>query len=57
MTRWISGLLVASLALAAIAPAARAAVNVERSSSENPMVEVSRSVIYGGLAGLELDTG
>ena len=31
---------------------ARAAVNVERHGAENPMVEISRSILYGGLAGL-----
>jgi hypothetical protein len=31
---------------------AAAAVNVQRSGQENPMVEVARSVLYGGLAGL-----
>jgi hypothetical protein len=48
--RWV-------LVLALVAgwtPRAAAGVNVERKGSENPMVEVSRSVIYGGLAGLVL---
>jgi hypothetical protein len=40
-----------SAALAAPAPAA---VNVNRSGSENPMQEVAKSVIYGGAAGLIL---
>jgi len=31
---------------------ARAGVNVERQGAENPMVEVARSTIYGGVAGL-----
>jgi hypothetical protein len=46
-------LLVACLAMLAgsVAPAA-AAVNVERRSDENPMIEVARSTLYGGLAGL-----
>jgi drug/metabolite transporter (DMT)-like permease len=30
----------------------QAAVNVERHGAENPMVEISRSILYGGLAGL-----
>jgi hypothetical protein len=29
-----------------------AAVDVERHGAENPMVEISRSILYGGLAGL-----
>jgi hypothetical protein len=45
--------LVLFLCAAAPRPGA-AAVNVERSSSENPMVEVARSTIYGGLTGLLL---
>ena len=52
MKRPIGLLLVASLLGSILAPAAHAGVNVERTGSENPMVEVSRSVIYGGLAGL-----
>lgn len=35
-----------------VASPALAAVNVERTGSENPMVEVTRSILYGGLAGL-----
>ncbi len=34
------------------ARSAQAAVNVERQGSENPMIEVFKSTIYGGLAGL-----
>jgi hypothetical protein len=34
------------------ARSARAAVNIERQGSENPMIEVFKSTIYGGLAGL-----
>ncbi len=52
MKRFVTIAVAASLALGTVAPAARAAVNIERSSQENPVVEVSRSVIYGGLAGL-----
>jgi hypothetical protein len=37
------------------APAStRAAVNVNRSGSENPMQEIAKSTIYGGAAGLIL---
>lgn len=52
MKRWMSMLALACLLISMGAPAARAAVNVERNSAENPVVEISRSVIYGGLAGL-----
>jgi len=52
MKRYVTIALLVCLAASALAPAARAAVNIDRSSSENPVVEVSRSVIYGGLAGL-----
>ena len=42
-----------SLIAGAAAPV-RAAVNVERTGSENPMVEIARSTMYGGLTGLLL---
>jgi hypothetical protein len=45
-------LLVAVLASVVRSAPAHAAVNVERSGAENPMVEVARSTLYGGLAGL-----
>ncbi|HTO91690.1 MAG TPA: hypothetical protein VMJ70_11225 [Candidatus Sulfotelmatobacter sp.] len=49
MRRLISAALVA----VALGPnPARAAVNVERHGSENGMVEIARSTIYGALAGL-----
>ena len=54
MKRYRAALLAAGIAISAVAPDIRAAVNVERQSAENPVVEVSRSVIYGGLAGLVL---
>jgi F0F1-type ATP synthase assembly protein I len=47
-------LLVAAFAAAWCPAPARAAVNVERTGAENPMVEVARSTLYGGLAGLML---
>ena len=50
----VTVLLVAALACAAAPPPVHAAVNVERQGAENPMVEVARSTIYGGLAGLML---
>ena len=47
-------LLVAALVAASSPAPARAAVNVERHGAEKPMVEVARSTLYGGLAGLLL---
>ena len=49
--RALAAALVALLSLPN-APPALAEVNVERHSSENPMVEVARSTMYGALAGL-----
>lgn len=43
--------LAALLSLLSASPSA-AGVNVERRGSENPMVEVSRSTLYGALTGL-----
>ena len=45
-------LLILAALLAWPARPAAAAVNVERGSAENPMVEISRSILYGALAGL-----
>jgi|KBSMisStaDraftv2_1062788.scaffolds.fasta_scaffold804710_2 hypothetical protein len=45
-------LLLLAAALAGVARPARAGVNVERTGAENPMVEVARSTMYGGIAGL-----
>jgi hypothetical protein len=42
----------AALLIATFAATARAEVNVERVGSENAMVEIFRSTIYGALAGL-----
>jgi hypothetical protein len=47
-----AGAMLASLMFQLAAPAARAAVNVSRGGDENPMREVARSVVWGGLAGL-----
>jgi hypothetical protein len=49
-----SVLALAALALLLALPSrpVRAAVNVERSGAENPVLEVAKSTIYGGLAGL-----
>jgi hypothetical protein len=41
------------IALSAVGPAC-ADVNVERHGSENPMQEIAKSTIFGGLAGLLL---
>lgn len=50
----LTWLVVAALVVACGPAPARAAVNVERHGAENPMVEVARSTLYGGLAGLLL---
>jgi len=52
MKRFVGTLGLVALVVAGLASVARAGVNIERNGSENPVVEVSRSVIYGGLAGL-----
>ena len=55
MRPWVASLLLAGL-LAWHAPASVADVNVSRTGSENPMVEVARSTFWGGMAGLMLGT-
>ena len=52
MKRIIAALLCACLVFHIVAPAAQAGVNVNRNGDENPMKEVAKSVIYGGMAGL-----
>lgn len=52
MIRFLSLGLAACLASGLFAPAADAAVNVNRRGDENPMQEIARSVFYGGLTGL-----
>jgi hypothetical protein len=52
MKRILAALLVACCGVQLAAPAAHASVNVNRNGDENPMQEVAKSVIYGGLAGL-----
>ena len=49
--RWVGVLFLASMLSSIAAPAARAGVNVNRESSENPMREVAMSIVWGGLAG------
>src|SRR5262249_11232255 len=53
MRRILCTMTAAILLIVAALPA-RAAVNVVRESSENPMKEVGKSIAYGGLAGLTL---
>ncbi len=52
MKRVVSACLAGALVTELLASPTAAAVNVNRSGQENPMVEVARSVVYGGLAGL-----
>jgi len=54
MKRLIALSLSVILLAAPLASEALAAVNVTRSGDENPMKEVAKSIIYGGLAGLTL---
>jgi len=50
----VAGLVCACCFAQLAAPAAHASVNVNRHGDENPMQEVAKSVIYGGLAGVVL---
>jgi hypothetical protein len=50
--RWIAILLCAAVLLGAFPAPSSAEVTVERGWYENPVVEVFRSTVYGGLAGL-----
>ena len=52
MKRVTAAILCICLLLHVLAPAALAGVNVNRGADENPMKEVAKSVIYGGMAGL-----
>jgi hypothetical protein len=52
MKRPVSILLAACLGLGPLAAPAHAQVRVERHGTENPMIEVFKSTIYGALAGL-----
>lgn len=54
MKRAVAAALALALAWSAAVPAAHAEVSIRRESQENPVVEVFRSTIYGGLAGLML---
>lgn len=46
----------AALVLSALVPSAEAAVNVERQSSENAIIEIAKSMGYGALGGMLLGT-
>ncbi len=50
--RLVAAALLTGLLAQLAAPAAHAAINVTRGGDENPMREVARSVVWGGLAGL-----
>ncbi len=54
MKRFVVVLVIGLLACVLGRGSASAGVNVERTSSENPMLEVAKSTVYGGLAGLVL---
>jgi hypothetical protein len=43
---------VVAFLIGTLVTASSAGVSVQRTGSENPVLEVSRSIIYGGLAGL-----
>jgi hypothetical protein len=51
MTKLVSLLLCAVLMAGVLPARASAAVNVERRSAENPMVEIFRATVYGALTG------
>ncbi len=54
MKRLIAVLTLVVLVAGPLAAPARAAVKVERQGTENPMVEVAKSTVWGGLTGLVL---
>lgn len=54
MIRLLSLFLAVLLISGTLAPAAHAAVNVERQGAENPILEVAKSTVWGGLGGLVL---
>lgn len=51
MKSFLALLLVCSVLISAVAPAA-AAVNIQRTGSENPVMEVAKSTLWGALGGL-----
>lgn len=54
--RAIGALVVTLLSVQVVVSPALAAVNVNRSGDENPMKEVAKAVVWGGIAGLTLGT-
>ena len=54
MRRIVAALLIVCVLAPLAVPAAEAAVNVNRQGDENPMKEVAKSIVWGGLAGLVL---
>ena len=52
--RCVAAALLACFVTSLVSPAAQASVNVTRSSDENPMKEVYKAALYGGLTGLLL---
>ena len=51
-SRWIGTLVLAATLSTIAAPAAHAAVNINRESDENPMREVAKSIMWGAIGGL-----
>ncbi len=54
MKKLLSTIVSAALTLGVLAPAAPAAVNIERQGAENPVIELANSMKYGALGGLLL---
>lgn len=54
MNRLLWMLVSAVLSFSVLAPAARAAVNIERQGAENPVLEVAKSTVFGALGRLVL---
>ena len=54
MKRRVGSLVLASLLLGLLSLPVRASVNVERTGSENPVQEIAKSTLWGGVAGLTL---
>jgi hypothetical protein len=52
MSRPIAVVVIAALIISSVAPSTRAAVNIERQGSENPVREVAMTTVWGGLGGL-----
>jgi hypothetical protein len=54
MKRRVGSLVLASLLLGLLSPPVHASVNVERTGAENPVQEIAKSTLWGGVAGLTL---